>query len=86
MIVTLNDNQKQFLVDKGYVTKKSVDSVNKVGWEKFFINYFNWKLDLSFNRWYMNDLILINKETNEEDYRIYLNFQETDLTELLNIS
>lgn len=85
MIVKLNDNQKQYLFDKHYVTRKALDSLSYAGWEKFFIENFNWSLDLSFNRWYMNDLILINKDTGEESYRIYLNFQEEDLTKLLNI-
>lgn len=86
MIIKLNDNQKQYLFDKHYVTRKVLDSLSYVGWKKFFIENFNWSLDLSFNKWYMNDLILVDKDTSEESYRIYLNFQEEDLTKLLNIS
>lgn len=87
MIWTLNNKQKHFLVDNEYVTRKSVDSLNTINWEDYYIDNFEWKLDLSYNRYYMNDLILINKDTNEEDFRIMLNFQvnDTDLTTLMNL-
>ena len=85
-MILLNDNQKQFLVDNYYVTKKTVDSLDYVGWEKFYIKNFYWKLDTDYNRWNMNTLVLINKDTGEEDFNINLNFQDNDLNNLMKIS
>lgn len=81
----LNDRQKQFLIDNDYITTKVLDSLTHKGWERYFIENFEWKLDLHSNNWNMNDLILVNKETNEVDYEPMLNFQGNDLQELLLI-
>ena len=38
-IIKLNDNQKQFLVDKGYITIKTLDSLDYEGWEQYYIKH-----------------------------------------------
>ena len=86
MKINLNDKQKQFLVDNYYVTKKVLDSLSYNGWEKFYIKNFYWKLDTDYNRWHMNTLVLVNKDTGEEDFNINLNFQDNDLNNLMKIS
>jgi hypothetical protein len=80
----LNDKQKQFLVDNDYITTKVLDSLTHKGWERYFIENFEWKLDLHLNNWGMNDLVLIDRE-NDITYDIMLNFQGNDLQELLLI-
>lgn len=86
MLITLNDNQKQFLFDKKiYVNREVLDSLNYKGWEKYFIKNFHWKLETELNRWRLRELVLINKETGEIDYTIELNFQGKDFKALLEI-
>jgi hypothetical protein len=86
MLITLNDNQKQFLFDKKiYVDREVLDSLNYKGWENYFIKNFYWKLETELNCWRMRELVLINKETGEIDYTIELNFQRNDLKTLLEI-
>ena len=80
----LNDRQKQFLVDWGYVTPKTLDSLTHKGWENYFIQNFDWELDLRLNHWGMNDLKLVSKEGNIT-YDIMLNFQGGDLSDMLHI-
>jgi hypothetical protein len=80
----LNDKQKQFLVDWGYVTPKTLDSLTHKGWENYFIKNFDWKLDLHLNNWGMNDLVLTDRE-NDITYEVMLNFQGGDLSDMLHI-
>lgn len=80
----LNDRQKQFLVDNDYITTKVLDSLTHKGWERYFIENFEWKLDLHLNNWGMNDLVLTDRE-NDITYDVMLNFQGNDLQELLLI-
>lgn len=87
-IIKLNNKQKQFLVDNEYVTTKSLDSLTHKGWEKYFIDNFEWSLDLHKNKWRMNDLTLFHKgefEYLDMEYNLLLNFQNKDLQALLNI-
>jgi hypothetical protein len=80
----LNDRQKQFLVDWGYVTPKTLDSLTHKGWENYFIKNFDWELDLHLNNWGMNDLVLTDRE-NDITYEVMLNFQGGDLSDMLHI-
>jgi hypothetical protein len=80
----LNDRQKQFLVDWGYVTPKTLDSLTHKGWENYFIENFDWELDLHLNHWGMNDLVLTSKES-DITYDVMLNFQGGDLSDMLNL-
>jgi hypothetical protein len=80
----LNDKQKQFLVDWGYVTPKTLDSLTHKGWENYFIKNFDWELDLHLNNWGMNDLVLTDKES-DITYDVMLNFQGGDLSDMLHI-
>lgn len=80
----LNDRQKQFLVDWGYVTPKTLDSLTHKGWENYFIKNFDWELDLHLNNWGMNDLVLTDKES-DITYDVMLNFQGGDLSDILHI-
>ena len=87
----LNDKQKQFLVDWGYITPKTLDSLTHKGWENYFIKNFDWELDLHLNKWRMNDLVLTEKVPSypeidyEIKYNVMLNFQGGDLSDMLNI-
>jgi hypothetical protein len=80
----LNDKQKHFLVDWGYVTPKTLDSLTHKGWENYFIENFDWELDLHLNNWGMNDLLLTSKES-DITYDVMLNFQGGDLSDMLNL-
>jgi hypothetical protein len=87
----LNDKQKQFLVDWGYITPKTLDSLTHKGWENYFIENFDWELDLHLNHWGMNDLVLTEKVPSYPDidyeikYDVMLNFQGGDLSDMLNL-
>ena len=85
-VITLNDNQKQFLFTEYYVDSKVLDALTYKGWENYFIKNFHWRLNLDKNWFNMRDLILISKETGEEMYNTSLNFQGRDLEKLLKIS
>jgi hypothetical protein len=80
----LNDKQKHFLVDWGCVTPKTLDSLTHKGWENYFIENFDWELDLHLNNWGMNDLLLTSKES-DITYDVMLNFQGGDLSDMLNL-
>ena len=80
----LNDKQKHFLVDWGYVTPKTLDSLTYKGWENYFIKNFDWKLDLHLNNWGMNDLVLTDRKDGIT-YEVMLNFQGGDLSDMLHI-
>lgn len=80
----LNDRQKHFLVDWGYVTPKTLDSLTHKGWENYFIKNFDWELDLHLNNWGMNDLVLTDRE-NDITYEVMLNFQGGDLSDMLHL-
>ena len=84
-VIILNDKQKEFLFEEDYVNSKTLDALTYKGWQNFFIKNFIWKLDTDLNRWRMRDLVLVSKETGEEDYITMLNFQGNDLTKLLKI-
>lgn len=87
----LNDRQKQFLINNDYITTKVLNSLTHKGWERYFIENFEWKLDLHLNNWRMNDLVLTEKVPSYPDidyeikYAVMLNFQGNDLQELLLI-
>ena len=83
-IIKLNDNQKQFLVDKGYITTKTLDSLDYEGWEQYYIKHFDWRLSIKQNEYNMYNLILASLKT-EDVYEPMLNFQNNDLEELLEI-
>lgn len=85
-VIILNDKQKQFLFEEDYINSKVLDALTYKGWQNFFIKNFIWKLDTDLNRWRMRDLVLISRETGEEDYNTMLNFQGNDLEKLLKIS
>ena len=84
-VIILNDKQKEFLFEEYYIDSKVLDAYTYKGWQNFFIKNFIWKLDTDLNRWRMRDLVLISRETGEEDYSTMLNFQGQDLNTLLNL-
>lgn len=43
--VILNEKQKQFLFDKGYVDTKALEAVAELGWKEYFMKKFKWILD-----------------------------------------
>lgn len=88
MKIKLNDNQKKFLIDNGYVTAKSVDAVNHNKLYTYFMVEYDWILDTELNRFYMNDLVLEPKTKMynfDFNYELFVNFQDDDYNLLLNI-
>ena len=87
MKMTLNNKQKQFLFDKGYVNSKCLDALTYKGWQNYFIDNFIWKLELNYNAFGFNELHLIDKDMKCISYEIMCNFDSEgiDLTTLANI-
>ena len=86
----LNNKQKQYLLDNGYVTAKTLDAAIEPGWKNYFIKSFDWELvgkDWSG----MEKLYLIDKgKFDKRDkgnivYTIGLIFHDDDYKELENI-
>ena len=85
MKLTLNDNQKKFLLKEYYVDAQALDACRERGWEDYFIKYFNWVLELELNCWNMRLIQFIDIETNEIIIEYNLNFQNDDFDKLLKI-
>jgi hypothetical protein len=81
----LNTKQKQFLLDKGYVTTGTLDALPEEDWEKYFIEDFDWYLSLTKNRYRMYDLELLGKGSNFDEIDQMINFQGKDLDTLLKL-
>lgn len=43
--VILNEKQKQFLFDEGYVDAKALDAAVEPGWKEYFMRKFKWVLE-----------------------------------------
>ena len=85
MFIKLNKKQKQFLFDNFYVDSKALDAAaDYKGWQNYFIDDFEWHLDLNKTWARMNNLKLINEE-GDITYDFDLNFQKNDLNDLLNL-
>ena len=86
----LNNKQKQYLLDKGYVTAKTLDAAVEPGWKNYFIKSFDWEL-VGKDRYGLERLYLIDKgkwnikDKGEIVYTIGLIFQDDDYNELQNI-
>ena len=88
MKITLNKNQKVFLFENYYITAKSLDACVERGWQDYFMDYFQWELDLDFDKYGFRTLKLkhIENETYLDfDYVIGLNFHGNDLKQLQSI-
>ena len=87
MKMTLNNKQKQFLIDKGYVNAKYLETLTYQDGQNYFIDNFIWKLDLNYNAFGFNELYLINKDMNCMSYEFLCNFDSEgiDLTTLVNL-
>ncbi len=81
----LNTKQKQFLLDKGYVTAGTLGALPEEDWEKYFIEAFDWYLNLTKNRYRMYDLELLGKGSNFDEIDQMINFQGKDLDTLLKL-
>lgn len=86
----LNNKQKQYLLDNGYVTAKVLDAVVEPGWKNYFIKSFDWEL-AGKDRCGLERLHLIDKgkwnvkDKGEIVYTIGLNFQDDDYNTLKSI-
>ena len=86
----LNNKQKQYLLDNGYVTAKTLDAAVEPGWKNYFIKSFDWEL-VGKDRYGLERLYLIDKgkwdikDKGEIVYTIGLNFQDDDYNTLQNI-
>ena len=86
----LNNKQKQYLLDKGYVTAKTLDAAIEPGWKNYFIKSFDWELvgkDWSgLEKLYLVDKGKFDKrDKGNIVYTIGLNFQDDDYNTLQNI-
>ena len=86
----LNNKQKQYLLDNGYVTAKVLDAIVEPGWKNYFIKSFDWELTGK-DRYGLERLYLIDKgkwnikDKGEIAYTIGLIFQDDDYNTLQNI-
>ncbi len=87
--IILTRNQKVFLFKQRYVTAKTLDAAVEEGWQDFYIDCFDWELDLEYNRYGFRDLELIENDPilpgDPIIHTIGLNFQGEDLKTLLSI-
>ena len=84
MKIELNNKQKQFLFDKGYVTSKTLDACVEEGWQDYFKEEYEWVLETQRSTWGFRTLRLYDKGyQGDYVYEIDLNFQGDDLLELL---
>ena len=72
----LNNKQKQYLLDNGYVTAKVLDAVVEPGWKNYFIKSFDWELAgkdrYGLERMYLfTDDMTIYAETPKASKKIY---------------
>ena len=81
----LNDNQKRFLFDTYYIDARVLDSLTYKGWEDYWINNFDFELEVNKNRFNMRTLRLIDKDTKEVSTEFNLNIQGNDFETLLKI-
>ena len=81
----LNDNQKRYLFDNYYIDARVLDSLTYKGWEDYWINNFDFELDVNKNRFNMRTLRLIDKDTKEISTEFNLNLQGNDFETLLKI-
>ena len=86
----LNNKQKRYLLDNGYVAAKALGAQEEPGWENRFVKDFDWEL-AGRDRYGLERLYLIDKgkwnikDKGEIVYTIGLNFQDGDCKELENI-
>lgn len=79
----LTKKQRQWLVDNGYVDTEVLDSyTSKKGWEKYFIDNFNWVL-LGKQQYGMEVLQLI--DNGRVDYEVHLILYEDKYQELMSL-
>ena len=81
----LNDNQKRFLFDTYYIDAIVLDSLIYKGWEEYWINNFDFELEVNKNRFNMRTLRLIDKDTKEVSAEFNLNLQKNDFETLSKI-
>lgn len=81
----LNNNQKNFLLDKHYVTYRTLDAAPEEGWEDYFINEYKWEFSPTKNRWRMYELNLIGIGTNFDEIDQMLNLTPRDLQTLMSL-
>lgn len=81
----LNNNQKRFLFENNYLDAKCLDSLTHKGWEEYWINNYDFELDLNLNGWNMRTLTLIDKDNMCRNIEIDLIFQNDDFNKLLSI-
>jgi hypothetical protein len=81
----LNNNQKRFLFDTYYIDARVLDSLTYKGWEDYWINNFDFELEVNKNRFNMRTLRLIDKDTEEVSTEFNLNLQGNDFETLLKI-
>ena len=67
----LNDSQKRFLFDTYYIDARVLDSLTYKGWEDYWINNFDFELEVNKNRFNMRTLRLIYKDTKEVILKLY---------------
>jgi hypothetical protein len=81
----LNDNQKRFLFNTYYIDARVLDSLTYKGWEDYWINNFDFELEVNKNRFNMRTLRLIDKDTKEVSTEFNINLQGNDFETLLKI-
>lgn len=76
MAFKLNDNQKRFLFDEGYLDQKTLDSLSFKGWQDYFIDNFDWTLGTtpSWGGWYR--IIIASKDKDGIEYQCELNLKD----------
>ena len=81
----LNYNQVIYLFVMGYLDGKTLDSPVFPNFATFWADNYEFELDTELNCWRMRTLKIIDKQSKDIYYEIYLNFQGNDFKDFLQI-
>lgn len=73
----LNDKQKQFLFDEGYLPAAALGAVVEDGWMDHFINQYEWDLGHAPNQYGAYELIFYDKDLLDKD--IFQSIEELEI-------
>lgn len=85
--IILNEKQKQFLFENGYVDAKSLDAAIEPGWKKYFLENFIWILDADQTAYRTRPLVLVDADfPTYPAYSIEIIFHKYDFEKIQNLT
>ena len=80
----LNDKQKTWLIDEGYITAYSLDADSSEDWKGYYLNRFDWALSNTKNNFGFYEVTLLHK-TFLFSQTVCINLASKDKRTILNI-